>query len=664
MDPVNATTLATAVAAKGFQGLLASLFEKYIFRKGSSALGENRDIVRTDLRDHLHFVFDKCIMTKTILNDSPINLLSIYVDQRFKRRDAFFDQYELIEDIRTNGSSVIITGIGGGGKSFFMRYLWISFFENSAGKIPLFIEIRQINTSKSVNIRDFLFHTVIRTGSTISQTNFDQSIKNGEIVIFIDGFDEIIPEKRRDAEIQIQQLRENNPNLVIVMTSRPDDRFGGWHQFEKVEVLPMSKEESEILIGRAIYDDLSKSRLLKRIKDGLYESHSSFLSNPLLAYMMLLTIARNPDIPNKMSAFYELAFDALYHRHDTMKGGGFVRKYSANLDKQQFIRLLSYFCLSTYVDGVTEASEDKILSYIEMSKEFEAVTERASDFLGDIVDNVCLMKKDGIYFNFIHRSFQEYFAAVCICRVASRDIEELFTNFAERYNDEVLPMVAEMDPDLFREKYLIPMRGRFEGYFTMPQSDVGPIALMGYSGQMFVGRSAGPARGRTRNSRHSEARSRNAELRPSEFLVTLEGGNAFNQFVSSLQNVSGFGRLDQEQDVQSARLRRGGIDEKFFIEAGRRFDVPADAAIQLLSDGENLLLRTVDGSQEFRDPWIEEEFKGTYMFKYMSFFARRSYGYVNEEVGRYSRVSASFRSMMERAKSRGLVVVLNESSGD
>jgi len=99
----------------------------------------------------------------------------------------------------------------------------------------------------------------------------------------------------------------------------------------------------------------SKARLLKRIKEGLYESHESFLSNPLLAYMMLLTIARNPDIPNRMTAFYEMAFDALYHRHDTVKGGGYVRKYYADIEKMELIRLLSFFCLVTYFDGIIEA---------------------------------------------------------------------------------------------------------------------------------------------------------------------------------------------------------------------------------------------------------------------------------------------------------------------
>jgi predicted NACHT family NTPase len=321
MEP-TITTLATTVAAKGFTGLMAGLIEKYFRNKTSALLGAKKDEVETDLRDHMEVVFEKCITTKTIINDTPVNLLEIYVDQRFGRKGTpdVVDQYNMVEMIKVSGKSFVLTGTGGGGKSFFMKYLWLSFLEDNGGRLPLFIEIRQINSSSTVNISDFLYHSVVRTGATISQRNFDRAIKAGEIILFLDGFDEIVPEKRVDAEYQIQQLRENNPKLTIVMTSRPDDRFSGWHQFQHIEVMPMLKKEAELLISRAQYDEPSKARLLKRIKTGLYESHESFLSTPLLAYMMLLTIARNPDIPNKMSAFYELAFEALYNRHDTAKG--------------------------------------------------------------------------------------------------------------------------------------------------------------------------------------------------------------------------------------------------------------------------------------------------------------------------------------------------------
>ena len=523
-----------------------------------------------------------------------------------------------------------------------MKYLWLSFFENSGGRLPLFIEIRQINTSTTVNIRDFLYHSVIRTGASISQANFDKSIRQGEVILFLDGFDEIVPDKRRDAEIQIQQLRENNPRLTVVMTSRPDDRFAGWHQFEPVAVLPMLKKEAELLIERATYDEASKARLLKRIKAGLYESHESFLSNPLLAYMMLLTIARNPDIPNKMSAFYELAFDALYHRHDTVKGGGYIRKYYTSMDKHQFIRLLSYFCLSTYYDGVTEAPDHQMIYYIDVAREFESIAEGSAEFLRDLVENVCILKKDGIHFNFIHRSFQEYFAAVCICRVANRDIEEIFGHFSERYNDEVLPMVLEMDPDLFREKYLMPMRRRYVEYFDLDESALKVATYLNLLGQFFRAEVHGSGR---RARKDPKAQDRTAEHKLSDgIMVTLEGKSEFSRFVASIQNLPGYGRIEDSIKEGRTRIERRHNDERFFARSAIRFGREANG-LKVYSDGGRFILADRDGT-EILDPWVEKEFSETYMYDYMLFHAERTHRFTNTEVDQYAKVTQSFADMI------------------
>lgn len=460
---MSSEALAVETLKAVFAGHLGNLVTSYLQRSNRS-IDESEDKIITDLRDHMNTTFNKCSLVKTILqtnhSSQPSSTLDIYVDQRFKVDGSVIDQYSLVEIIR-KGSSTIITGAGGGGKSMFMRYLWLSFFEHSAGTIPVFIELRNLNNLTHDVFEDFIYHSIIRTGSSIRQSAFKSALRNGEFVLFLDGFDEINFEKRELIQRNIIELQEKYRKLTIVVTSRPDERFIGWNGFTVGTVEELEKDKSKELIERADFDADLKRKFLAKF-DELYPAHRSFLSNPLLAYMMLLSFSYNPDIPKKMVSFYEQSFDALYHRHDLTKA--YQRQFHCSIDKYDFMRLTSYLCLKTYYDQKVEFTKTEILDYIRQVKSIERIDVKEEDFLNDLAMSVCILQLEGLTYTFTHRSFQEYFAAFCISRVASRDIEKLFKRFSLRFTDNVLPMVAEINPDLFREKYIIPNAKKFKSF--------------------------------------------------------------------------------------------------------------------------------------------------------------------------------------------------------
>ncbi|UOA30470.1 hypothetical protein DSM110093_00218 [Sulfitobacter sp. DSM 110093] len=448
------------IGIQGFAGLLSNMATAYTNKK-IRKITESSEVIKRDLRDHLQISFNKCMTVKTILkSDTAAKTLEIYVDQYFKLGDEEVDQYSMIEFIRSGQSSVII-GEGGGGKSMFMRYLWLSYFEKSDGKIPFFLELRNLNSLTHKDISDFIFHSIVKSGSTIPQADFKSALRAGEFVLFLDGFDEVSFDRRDHVQSMILELQENNPELTIVVTSRSDERFMGWENFRQAHVCPLTEEASKLLIQRANCDEDLKRKFLSKF-DNLYSDHSDFLSNPLLAYMMLVTFSYNPDIPNKMFQFYEQAFEALYHRHDLTKG--YKRKFHVELDKFDFIRLTSYLCLKTYYDQTVEFSRGDLLSAVEAVKGIESVSIDADAFVDDLVQSVCILKMEGLTYTFTHRSFQEYFAAHCIARIASRNLDTLFSVFSKRHSDKVLSMVADINPDLFREKFLIPNHKKFSSF--------------------------------------------------------------------------------------------------------------------------------------------------------------------------------------------------------
>lgn len=457
-----------SIGKSTFANLMANLGASFI-KNTASKMDLSISTFNNNFKDHIENTYIKCTKIKTILNDSPMDFLDLYVEQKFIMAGNEIDHFRLVEMIK-DGESACILARGGEGKSMFMRYLWISFFIDSKGTIPFFLELRQLNSLTHKKIEDFAYHTVIRSGSRVSQKRFREAMKNGEFVFFLDGFDEINVSLREEFESQIIELKNDNPKLRIVVTSRDDDRFSGWHRFHTCRVLPMDKEQCISLVTKAQYPTDSKSLLLEKIGKGLFDTHKDFLSSPLLCYMMLVTISNNSDIPNRMFEFYEQAFEALYSRHDLTKSG-FKRKFYCTLDKYEFIRLISYFSLITHYRSLLEFDGSQLVEAIDKAKFVESIEVDSDDFQQDLLESVCILKKEGNTFSFTHRSFQEYFSAYCISRVASKNVEKIFSSLARRYNDQVLGMVYDQDPYTFREKYVIPLYKKYQDFFDSPISE-------------------------------------------------------------------------------------------------------------------------------------------------------------------------------------------------
>lgn len=528
-------TLSTMVI-KGSGALIGKLIADYAKR----SLDHNPlklKSIKENITPHIEATFNKCSTIKTLLNPhSPANFLQIYAIQRFWFRGRTLDHFDMVEAIRENSKHTIITGSGGSGKSMFTRYLWLSLFVHSNGKIPLFLELRNTNSITSDNILAYIRNNISQGSASMGEDDYNRHLRNGDFVLILDGFDEVSHQRRESIQSQIMNLAENYPSVDIVVTSRPDVRFESWSMFHVVKILPLTKADALSLLRRIEFEENAKMRFVKKLQsEGLFEKHETFLSNPLLASMMLLTFSHNFDIPDKMHLFYQQAFDALYERHDSYKPGGYKREFHTKTKEDVFKRILSYFCLLSYYDQVFSFDRETALLYIRNAIKIEGVDIGPGDFLQDLCEAVCFLVVDGLEYIFSHRSFQEYFAAYCISYVTTKKFDELIGAFSKRHNDQVVLLISDMNPELLRRHYILPKSSEYEEQLQIGRRSKSVEKFYRASGTRFQLRLVPP---------EARPRSNKKAFRLDETFVSLHGEGDINDFVSLVCRLSPEGYPD------------------------------------------------------------------------------------------------------------------------
>jgi hypothetical protein len=364
-------------------------------------------------------------------------------------------------EIAFNLKRVVFTGTAGAGKSMLMKYLFLQLLSIHDDVLPLFVELRDLNEFTDKSIVEFVFDKIRERIESFSIDQLKYSLKEGIVVLFLDGYDEIDYDERPMRSREIISLSNSYEKLVILMSSRTDEVFRGWERFNVYQLSDLTKNQVKLLIEKIPYDGEVKELFARKMDSGLFESHKEFLVNPLLVIMMLVTLQQFAEIPAKIHLFYEYAFEALFARHDTTKSGGFKRKRYVKLALDDYRRLFSYFCAVSYLREIFGMSEAGALELLEKSIQASQIVTDKQSMLNDLVQCTCMLSRDGLEYVFSHRSFQEYFTAYFISRVKIEEFDKIAPKLAARgQSDSVLMMVSEMNKEKFEEVWVVPQLRR------------------------------------------------------------------------------------------------------------------------------------------------------------------------------------------------------------
>lgn len=411
--------------------------------------------------DYLSFCQKNNSKIKTLLyRNIPKDLYSFYECIGVKC-DKKIVETATINNLLEINKRIVITGTGGIGKSVMLKHFFLNTIRET-DYVPVLIELRNIEftTENEFSLKDYLYENLLNFKLKLEKKYFEYSLEKGCYIFLFDGYDEVKSIFVKKVMKEIINMSNKYPENFYIVSSRPQINFTGWENFIEMEALNLTKEQALSLIKKLDFDKKIKDSFYNETENYLFDKYRGFMSNPLLLTIMLLTFENRASIPNRLNDFYEQAFSVLFHTHDASKGA-YKRDIASNLGYEDFRKVFSHFCFKSYFKDQYSFTERELLDYIEEAITKNIIGKKFSslDFFNDLKNSVCMFIKEGTVYKFIHRSFQEYFAAVYTMQLSDEIQKKLLVKFFKKRGfstDNYYHMLYDLQSERFIKNFLYP----------------------------------------------------------------------------------------------------------------------------------------------------------------------------------------------------------------
>lgn len=440
---------------------------------------EANDIFRGKFAKYLAASYKKHSMKRTFVYETERPFREFYVCNNIQRRIrgsvsisnsgsfAMRNSRPPIKNVGVNdfsGLKTLICGQGGLGKTMLMYHLFLKTIEDRTRDpyIPIFVSL----TDYIPGQQDLLFlinQAVTRYDTKLQLSDVTAQLEEGQNVILLDGLDEISGEYINKFAKELEIFTDSYQDNAFIVSSRnmPETRL--LNGFETYDLLPLEEEQAFEMINKldpAYIDDTVKKGFIFDVKKGRFrfnaQEKEEFFGNPLFLTIMIISYSQTNNIPTQRYLFYEQAYRAMATRHDALKG--ITRNFFTGLNERDFQRVFGHFCADSYVDHNLKFTRVKLDRYLQKVIDEEKMNTDVDMFFKDIVQKLCLMFLDGSEYKFIHRSFQEYFAAYYFTTLMDEEYADVYDAIRaidrEIISDETIPMLFGLDKKKC-EKYII-----------------------------------------------------------------------------------------------------------------------------------------------------------------------------------------------------------------
>ena len=399
------------------------------------------------------------------LKDIYIPLTIYPVDNKKEKKLTKIEGYP--KELLDKYGRILITDTAGMGKSTLMKRMFLDVIDGQFG-IPIFIELRRLNENN-----DILNEVAIQLGGL--NDGFDKGILetlfvDGEFIFFFDGYDEISSSNKAFVTRNIQDFVAKAPNNKYILTSRPEEELACFGEFQEFRIRELKKVESYDLLRKYDISGKTSRLLISKLETGNYSMINEFLKNPLLVSLLFAAFDFKQTIPLKKHIFYRQVFDAYFDSHDLSRGDSYVHEKKSNLDLDDFdkvMRKIGYECLRKQK---IEFEKDELLNIIDSAKSgFSNLKFASTSLLGDLLKAVPLFCQDGMYYKWVHKSLQEYFAAEFIYKDSKNNQDAILTALYKSKKIDLyinlLDLYFDIDPVGFQKNIVKPLLESYVEYY-------------------------------------------------------------------------------------------------------------------------------------------------------------------------------------------------------
>jgi formylglycine-generating enzyme required for sulfatase activity len=366
--------------------------------------------------------------------------------------------------------NLLVFGDPGSGKTTFLRWLVWSATEAGGhrleglarGAVPIFLNLRDfteryLNLPIEQTLQEML---TLETGGRFLSPFVERVWHRGDVLLLLDGLDEIRDNRLRQevcAYIDRQMIGAGERNIRCVISCRYSG-YGGdqilGRRFLSLDLLPIDApqmkklvvnwfwavEESRLVLPaqRQASRRLARAsarRVIERVADirKTDEGFTQVISSPLLLTLLCSVSKRRGDVPWRRSDFYRACLEVLLGNWITNKGMAPRLR-----DPSEAVLILSRVAYNLHAQSRVNdmrRSEFANLAGETVLKVTSHASARptAEELFNWLLEDAGVFSRFGTdSFGFLHKSFQEYLAAVEIAKKRGR----LLHSLAKKINDE------------------------------------------------------------------------------------------------------------------------------------------------------------------------------------------------------------------------------------
>lgn len=387
------------------------------------------------------------------------------VDKEVKLRRFYFPSRVLINSKPVQINSIgdlepshhyVLQGTIGQGKSTFLRFLCISELEKG-DRFPLFVELRRLE--KGQRLIGLLTDALEVLGFKDPNSKlFDFLANSGKLVLLLDGFDELAEEKISSVITDIERMAEKYANLQIIVTSRPNSGIEQSPKLRVLQLAPLRPTDHEPFLSKIVTAKEKRAELVRAIAESTAEI-KELLTTPLLLTLLVLVYKAEHVVPRELGDFYESLFATLLSRHDKTKPG-YVRHRFTELGDKALQVLFEAFCFISRNKSLNALTEDQLYESVQAAAKHTGLKCTSEAFRLEMTKVACLMQEEAHKFYFVHKSVQEYYAAMFVKRspeeFAVRFYQSMMTDKNWRKWRQELTFLSQIDLYRYNKYFEVP----------------------------------------------------------------------------------------------------------------------------------------------------------------------------------------------------------------